>query len=434
MSKQPAKQPATQVATQAAKQPATKEDTLKPGQYLEADNVIIRYMGPKDADGKYAVRVEDKFGRKKPTGLLRLSSDGMRRDDALPRAQELLKKQPDQSFKLGRFTVTPVIKPAAKKEGGRKSRRKKKHRRRRTRKRKRKRKQTKRKRVKRRRKTTRKKRGRGISPSRMAKGAVATLAASEMMKQGSATVSPQGRDVQQRLRSANCDTIAEQGRQLIKPLHPDHGGTDEDFIAGMNTLTHRRGQCKLNRQRGDTEKGSKSKPERRAGESAKKARQRERRERQAKAEAAKKAKEQEERVKAAAAKKAKEQEEQAKAKARAKAQEEADARAGQQQSSTKPSVASEIANVGLMGVAAAGAGGAANQLLGKKEERRTSTHRFDFGDGNIRRFEGPFPRRGRSRIRVADGSYWRERTPESRNQPATGPVYSNFLGNIAYHT
>ena len=56
------------MSKQPAKQPAKKDDTLKPGQYLEADNVIIRYMGPK-VDGKYAVRVEDKFGRKKPTGI-----------------------------------------------------------------------------------------------------------------------------------------------------------------------------------------------------------------------------------------------------------------------------------------------------------------------------------------------------------------------------
>ncbi len=124
------------MSKQPAKQPAKKKDTLKPGQYLEADNVIIRYMGPKNESGKYEVRVEDKFGRKKPTGLLRLSSDGMRRDDTLARAQELLKKQPDQPFKLGRFTVTPVIKTAAKKKGGRKTRRKKKHRRKTRRKRK----------------------------------------------------------------------------------------------------------------------------------------------------------------------------------------------------------------------------------------------------------------------------------------------------------
>jgi len=71
-------------------------------------------MGPK-VDGKYAVRVEDKFGRKKPTGIKRLSSDGMRSDAALPRAKELLKKQPDQTFKIGRFTVTSFIKPAKKK-------------------------------------------------------------------------------------------------------------------------------------------------------------------------------------------------------------------------------------------------------------------------------------------------------------------------------
>ena len=102
------------MSKQPAKKPATKEDTLKPGEYLEADNVIIRYMGPKDKHGKYAVRVEDKLGRKKPTSIKRLSSDGMRRDDALDRAKELLAKQPSQPFKLGRFTVTPV-KPAAKK-------------------------------------------------------------------------------------------------------------------------------------------------------------------------------------------------------------------------------------------------------------------------------------------------------------------------------
>jgi hypothetical protein len=142
------------MSKQPAKQPAKKEDTLKPGQYLEADDVIIRYMGPK-VDGKYAVRVEDKFGRKKPTGIKRLSSEGMRSDAALPRAKELLKKQPDQPFKIGRFTVTSFIKKDRKK-GGRKTRRKKKHRRRRTRKRKRTRKKTKRKRKRKRRRTKRK--------------------------------------------------------------------------------------------------------------------------------------------------------------------------------------------------------------------------------------------------------------------------------------
>jgi hypothetical protein len=142
------------MSKQPAKQPAKKDDTLKPGQYLEADDVIIRYMGPK-VDGKYAVRVEDKFGRKKPTGIKRLSSDGMRSDAALSRAKELLQKQPDQPFKIGRFTVTTLTKPAAKKKGGRKTRRKKKHRRRRTHKRKRKRKKTKRKRKRKRKRTRR---------------------------------------------------------------------------------------------------------------------------------------------------------------------------------------------------------------------------------------------------------------------------------------
>lgn len=276
-------------------------------------------------------------------------------------------------------------------------------------------------RVKRRRKTTRKKRGRGISPSRMAKGTVAALAASEMMKQGSAIVSPQGRAVQQRLRSVNCDTIAGQGRQLIKPLHPDHGGTDEDFRAVYGTLTHRRGQCKLNRKRGDTGQDSKPKPKRKPRESAKKARQRENRERRAK--------------------KAKQQEEQAKAKARAKAQEDADARAGRQESqrgSTKPTVAGELAKAGAMGAAAAVGLGAAHQLLGKKESDKPGIHRMDFGDGVVRRFRGPYDTQSRGRKRYKDTQhtqkYFRELSPERESKPERGPVYSNFLGNVAYHT
>jgi hypothetical protein len=257
----------------------------------------------------------------------------------------------------------------------------------------------------------------------MAKGTVAALAASEMMKQGSAIVSPQGLAVQQRLRSVNCDTIAGQGRQLIKPLHPDHGGTDEDFRAVYGTLTHRRGQCKLNRQRGDTGQDSKPKPKRRDGESAKKARQRENRERRAK--------------------KAKQQEEQAKAKARAKAQEDADARAGRQESqrgSTKPTVAGELAKAGAMGAAAAVGLGAAHQLLGKKESDKPGIHRMDFGDGRgIRRFQGPYDTqqtRGRKRYKDTQHTqkYFRELTPERQGSTVTGPVFSNFLGHVAYRT
>ena len=314
-------------------------------------------------------------------------------------------------------------------EGGRKSRRKTKRHRRKTKRRRRKTTHRRKHRVKRRRKTTRKKRGRGISPSRMAKGTVAALAASEMMKQGSAVVSPQGRAVQQRLRSVNCDTIAEQGRQLIKPLHPDHGGTDEDFIAGMNTLTHRRGQWKLNRKRGDT---GRNKPKPKPGESAKKARQRANRARRAKAEAARKAKQQEEQTKAKA---------RAKAKAKARAQEEADARAGRQESqrgSTKPTVVGELAKAGAMGAAAAVGLGAAHQLLGKKESDKPGIHRMDFGDGVIRRFQGPYDTQSRGRKRYKDTQhtqkYFRELTPERENKPERGPVYSNFLGNVAYHT
>ena len=284
-------------------------------------------------------------------------------------------------------------------------------------------------RVKRRRKTTRKKRGRGISPSKMAKGVIVAAAASEVMKQGSAVVSPQGRAVQQQLRSVNCDTIAEQGRQLIKPLHPDHGGTDEDFIAGMNTLTHRRGQCKLNRKRGDT---GRNKPKQRPGESAKKARQRANRARRAKAEAARKAKQQEEQAKAKA---------RANAKARAKAQEDADARAGRQESqrgSTKPTVAGELAKAGAMGAVAAVGLGAAHQLLGKKESDKPGIHRMDFGDGVIRRFQGPYDKQSRGRGRFYDANhtklFYRELTPERQRSGVTGPVHSNFLGKVAYHT
>ena len=208
----------------------------------------------------------------------------------------------------------------------------------------------------------------------MAKGAVAALAASEMMKQGSAVVSPQGRAVQQRLRSVNCDTIAEQGRQLIKPLHPDHGGTNEDFRAVYGTLTQRRGQCKLDRQRGDTEQDSKPKPKRRPGESAKKAQQRERRERRAEA-----------------AKKAKEQEEQAKAKARTQRQQEADARAGreqeqqpkQQQRNTGPSL-SDIGTLAALGVAGTALANAASGRR-RRPGRRSTIQEDQFGRYTIDR-------------------------------------------------
>ena len=69
-------------------------------------------------------------------------------------------------------------------EGGRKSRRKTKRHRRKTKRRRRKTTHRRKHRVKRRRKTTRKKRGRGIGPSKMAKGATAALAASAAMGQG----------------------------------------------------------------------------------------------------------------------------------------------------------------------------------------------------------------------------------------------------------
>ncbi len=287
---------------------------------------------------------------------------------------------------------------------------KRKTKRRRTKRRKKRRRRKTKRRVKRRRKTTRKKRGRGISPSRMAKGAVGVLAASEMMKQGSAVVSPQGRAVQQQLRSVNCDTIAGQGRQLIKPLHPDHGGTDEDFRAAYGTLTHRRGQCKLNRQRGDTGQDSKPKPKRRDGESAKKARQRENRERRAK--------------------KAKQQEEQAKAKARTERQQEADARAGR--TAKKSTTSGNFTKAASMGAAVLG-GLAVGQMLGKKDdnEPKPGVHRLDFGDGmGVRRFQGPYDKQSRGRKRYYDphsNMYFRELTPEGR-KPGKGPVYSNFAG------
>jgi hypothetical protein len=257
-----------------------------------------------------------------------------------------------------------------------------------------------------------------------------------MMKQGSAVVSPQGRAIQRQLRSANCNTIKEQGRQLIKGTHPDLGGDAETFRTVYGTLVHRKNQCKLSRQRGDREQ----KPERKAGESAKKARQRASRERQAKAEAARKAKQQEERAKAAeAARKAKQQEERAKAKARTQRQQEADARAGQQQSSTKPSAASEFAKIGATTAAAAVGLGVAHQVYGKKKSDEPSVHRLDFGDGQIRRFQGPYDtqvKRGRKRYYDAQHTkkFWREKTPERPSRPAEGPVYNNFLGNVAYHT
>jgi len=264
------------MSKQPAKQPAKKDDTLKPGQYLEADNVIIRYMGPK-VDGKYAVRVEDKFGRKKPTGIKRLSSEGMRSDAALSRAKELLQKQPAQPFKIGRFTVTSFIKPAAKKKGGRKTRRKKKHRRRRTRKRKRKKKKTKRR--------TRKKSGRGLGLSRPAK--VATVGAL-VLGSGAAAVSPAAKKTYQEIMRAPCNAPF---RQMILPHHPDKEGTIEDFSFVESARQSRKKSCGNARRATPTPKKEKAPP----GKSGKRwRREQNEQRRQAKEEARKQSERQEE--------------------------------------------------------------------------------------------------------------------------------------------
>jgi Tfp pilus assembly protein PilP len=238
-------------------------------------------------------------------------------------------------------------------------------------------------RVKRRRKTTRKKRGKGIGPSKMAKVGVAALAASEMMKQGSAVVSRQARTVQQQLRAADCNTIQKQGRQLIIPLHPDHGGTDEDFIAGMNELSHRRGQCKLNRKRGDT---GRNKPTRNPNTgkpmSKKKYKQQQKRRRN-----------QQRQEKAR---------EKARERARTQRQQEADARAGrrQQQENTESTGTNYMENIGV-GAAAVGAAGLVAREMGRGRPRVRNTRIVTRNDGS------------RALVRD-DGSVIRELTPERR--------------------
>ena len=290
---------------------------------------------------------------------------------ALRQAVEKAKKKQDDwvMVKHGDISAIDMIKHAMKGGGKRKTRKhKKKHRRKTKRKRKR--------RVKRRKKTTRKKRGRGMGPSKMAKVGVAALAASEMMKQGTAAVSPQARTVQQQLRSADCTTIKEQGRQLIIPLHPDHGGTDEGFITGMNELNRRRGQCKLRRKRGDT---GRNKPTRNPNTgkpmSKKKYKQQEKRRRQ----------------------------QEARERARTKRQQEADARAGrrQQQENTESTGTNYMENIGV-GAAAVGAAGLVAREMGRGRPRVRNTRIVTRNDGT------------RVLVRNDDGSIVRELTPERR--------------------
>lgn len=289
---------------------------------------------------------------------------------ALRQAVDKAKKKQDDwvMVKHGDISAIDMIKHAMKGGGKRKTRKhKKKHRRKTKRKRKR--------RVKRRKKTTRKKRGRGMGPSKMAKVGVAALAASEMMKQGTAAVSPQARTVQQQLRSADCTTIKEQGRQLIIPLHPDHGGTDEDFITGINELNRRRGQCKLRRKRGDT---GRNKPTRNPNTgkpmSKKKYKQQEKRRRQ----------------------------QEARERARTKRQQEADARAGrrQQQENTESTGTNYMENIGV-GAAAVGAAGLVAREMVRGRPRVRNTRIVTRNDG--------------SRVLVRnDNSIIRELTPERR--------------------
>jgi len=118
-----------------------KEDTLKPGQKLVADDgsgIEIVYKGPKDGSGRYSVSVEQ--SGKEPK-LLRMSSDNMYDSRALDQAKRWMKNQKDVkvqlndgTFRFGRFTVSKGEsdkKPPAKKKGGRRTRRRKRKRRKR---------------------------------------------------------------------------------------------------------------------------------------------------------------------------------------------------------------------------------------------------------------------------------------------------------------
>ena len=201
------------------------------------------------------------------------------------------------------------------------------------------------------------------------------------MGQGSAAISPQGRDVQRQLNAASCSKIQNEGRRMVADLHPDRGGNPEDFSEAFKRLQKRRNACGQGRQRGDT--NSKPKPQRRPGESAKKARQRARR-----------------------AKQARMQEEQAKARERARTQrqQEADARAGrrqqQQQENTESTGTSYMRDIGV-GAAAVGAAGLVAREMGRGRPRVRNTRIVTRNDG--------------SRVLVRnDGSIIRELTPERR--------------------
>ena len=103
-------------------------------------------------------------------------------------------------------------------------------------------------RVKRRRKTTRKKRGRGLGPSKMAKGAVAALAASAAMGQGMGQgISPSEGTaaVKKWMAESKCEDFHPVD---IKPHHPDQGATNEHFREVYPKWRAKKSYCKKTKQ------------------------------------------------------------------------------------------------------------------------------------------------------------------------------------------
>ena len=126
--------------------------------------------------------------------------------------------------------------------------------------------------TKRKTKRTRKKRGRGLRFSKPAKiAAIGALAFGSGARKEldlhqdmfHAAISPAAKQTYQEIMQSDCSAPF---RQMVKPHHPDKGGTDEDFIFVESARQSRKGDCGT--------RTKTSKPERRAGESGKAARKR----------------------------------------------------------------------------------------------------------------------------------------------------------------
>ncbi len=247
-------------------------------------------------------------------------------------------------------------------------------------------------RVKRRRKTTRKKRGRGMGPSKMAKGAVAALAASTAMGQGMGHGISPSRGTAAAVNHFKTVACSDFHIGDIVEHSEDHGQTTKHYRPVLQAALGKKKSCKRMGQ--PMRKPKPEKIKKNPNESGRQFKKRKREEkRQAKA-----AKAEAEQAKAAKA-----EAEQAKAEAEQQQEIEEEVVREMESERNKGSKGMSGAEMAAYGAAATVAGLAARELRrGRQRVRNTRI---------VRRVDGR-----REVVRINDGSTVRELTPERQRR------------------